>query len=165
MTGKNSDKERLKFLARVVEGEARNLKATDSRLFARPFTAETAACLDEDEEMSERVDAFVARFSRLQDTLGDKLLPALLEALGEERLILIDRLDKAEKFGWLQSSDQWMAIRQLRNQMIHEYIEDPKVLAEALQTGHGYVKELINTARSMLDEIRKRGWWPEQPAK
>ena len=89
----------------------------------------------------------------------------MLEALGEERLILIDRLDKAEKFGWLQSSDQWMAIRQLRNQMIYEYIEDPKVLAEALQTGHDYVGELLNTADSMLDEIRRRGWWPDQPAK
>ena len=44
-------------------------KATDSRLFARPFTAETAACLDEDQEMSERVDAFVARFSRFQPGL------------------------------------------------------------------------------------------------
>lgn len=30
-------------------------------------------------------DAFVARFSRLQDTLGDKLLPALLKVLDGRR--------------------------------------------------------------------------------
>lgn len=158
MNRRTSNNQRLQFLARVIDGESSNLQATDSRLFAQPFTAETAKRLDEDQELSERVDAFVARFSRLQDTLGDKLLPELLEALGEERAILIDRLDKAEKLGWIQSSDQWMAIRQLRNYMIHEYIEDPNVLADALQTGHEYVGELLNAARSMLDELRKRGW-------
>jgi hypothetical protein len=30
-------------------------------------------------------DAFVARFGRLQDTLGDKLLPALLKVLDGQR--------------------------------------------------------------------------------
>lgn len=160
MTNGTNQRQRLQFLARVIEGEARNLQTTDVRLFAKPFTAEMAKRLDKEQELSERVDAFVARFSRLQDTLGDKLLPALLEALGEDRAILIDRLDKAEKFGWIESSEQWMAIRQLRNQMIHEYIEDPNVLAEALQTGHDYVEQLLKAAQNMLEEIKKRGWWP-----
>jgi len=151
-------KQRLQFLARVVRGECKNLQATDARLFAEPFTPERAGRLDEDQVLSERVDAFVARFSRLQDTLGDKLLAVLLEALGEERTVLIDRLDKAEKLGWISSSEQWMVIRQLRNQMIHEYIEDPSVLAQALNTGHDYVKELNNATQNMLDELQKRGW-------
>ncbi|MDZ7841329.1 MAG: hypothetical protein U5R46_11005 [Gammaproteobacteria bacterium] len=158
MKDSSNHRQRLQFLARVSEGEARNLQATNERLFAQPFTAQTAERLDQNQDLAERVDAFVARFSRLQDTLGDKLLPALLEALGEERAMLIDRLDKAEKLGWIQSSEQWMAIRQLRNQMIHEYIEDPNVLAEALQSGHEYVEELLSAARNMLDELQKRGW-------
>jgi len=33
--------------------------------------------------LAERLDAFAARFARLQDTAGDKLLPALLTWLGE----------------------------------------------------------------------------------
>ena len=38
-----------------------------------------------------KVEAFVSRFCRLQDTLGDKLLPALLKALGEpDRALLIN---------------------------------------------------------------------------
>ncbi|QOC23761.1 hypothetical protein IC757_06445 [Wenzhouxiangella sp. AB-CW3] len=158
MTERSNDMERLRFLARVIEGETRNLEATNARLFSEPFTAEAAERLDEDQALSERVDAFVARFSRLQDTLGDKLLPALLKALGEERALLIDRLDTAEKLGWIESSEQWMVIRQLRNQMIHEYIEDSTVLAEALQAGHDYVEELTNAARNMLGELEKRGW-------
>jgi len=89
--------------------------------------------------------------------LGDKLLPVLLEALQEDTPILIDRLDKAEKLGWIPSSDQWMEIRQLRNQMIHEYIEDLSVLAKALQAGHEYVNTLIESAQKMLKEIERRG--------
>jgi hypothetical protein len=45
--------------------------------------AARAGTLRQDPEMSERVDAFVARFGRLQDTLGDKLLPRLLQWLAE----------------------------------------------------------------------------------
>jgi uncharacterized protein YutE (UPF0331/DUF86 family) len=30
-------------------------------------------------------------------------------------------------------------MRKLRNQMVHEYIEDPEILANALQSGHGFV--------------------------
>lgn len=152
------DLERLAFLVRVVNGERRNLKATDERLFAEPFTAQKAGLLEEDSELAERVDAFVARFSRLQDTLGDKLLPALLAAVGEERRTLVDRLDVAEKLGWIESSEEWMAIRKLRNRMVHEYIEDAEVLALALQTGHARVLTLLNAADRMLAEVRERDW-------
>ena len=156
-------RERLQFLARVVESEQANLSKTDRRLFPRPFTTEFALSLKQDEQLAERVDAFVARFSRLQDTLGDKLLPALLTALGENRPTLVDRLDQAEKLGWIDSAEEWMTIRQLRNQMIHEYIEDPETLAQALQTGHEYVAPLSQTTQKMIQELRSRGWLSPQP--
>jgi len=89
--------------------------------------------------LAERLDAFVSRFGRLQDTVGDKLLPALLNALGESSGPALDNLDQAEKFGLIDSSDNWMEIRRLRNQMVHEYIEDLAVLSSALRSGHGYV--------------------------
>lgn len=163
MKSEKNLKPRLAFLARVVQGEVKSLSTTNQRLFANPFTSETAAALAENIELAERTDAFVARFSRLQDTLGDKLLPTLLKALGEDRPTLVDRLDLAEKMGWIESSEDWMTMRQLRNQMIHEYIEDPYVLATALQTGHEYVKELTQTANRMLEELHHRGWLTQAP--
>lgn len=149
---------RLQFLARVVRKESRHLQGTASRLFAEPFTAERARSLDDDAEQAERVEAFVGRFARLQDTLGDKLLPALLVALGETPGATIDNLDRAERLGWLGSADDWLTARQLRNRMVHEYVEDPRLLADALQAGHALVPLLTDAAARLLHELQHRGW-------
>jgi len=92
------------------------------RLFANLFTVEGAQRVEADPVLAERLDAFVSRFGRLQDTVGDKLLPALLSALAETLGPAIDNLDKAEKLKLIESADGWMEIRRLRNQMVHEYI-------------------------------------------
>ncbi|MDP1614092.1 MAG: hypothetical protein Q8M11_23765, partial [Sulfuritalea sp.] len=112
----------------------------------------------DDADLAERVDAFVGRFGRLQDTLADKLLPALLAALGEKAGAQIDNLDHAERLGFIESTEMWLTMRQLRNQMAHEYIEDPVVLANAPQVGHDFVPTLVTAAEAMTAEILKRGW-------
>ncbi len=114
--------ERLRFLIRVVRKESRHLQTTDQRLFAVPFTPQRAAQLDADADLAERVEAFASRYGRLQDTLGDKLLPLILLALGEKPGAGIDNLDRAERLGLLSSADEWMAMRKIRNQMVHDYI-------------------------------------------
>lgn len=158
MTLDESLRLRLQFLARVVRKECGHLAHTDQRLFELPFSVERARQLDSNPETAERVEAFVGRFGRLQDTLGDKLLPLLLAALGETTAAMIDNLDKAERLGLINSADDWLAMRKLRNQMVHEYVEDPEILASALQSGHGFVATLVATANHMLGEIDGRGW-------
>ncbi len=71
---------------------------------------------------------------------------------------VIDNLDRAERLGWIYSADEWLRMRNLRNQMVHEYVEDPLVLLSALQTGHSFVPILITSANNMLKEIEQRGW-------
>ena len=150
--------ERLRFLISVVGKECKHLKATDQRLFASPFTPHTAAQLEADAELAERVEAFASRFGRLQDTLGDKLLPLYLSALGEKSSAAIGNLDRAERLGLIKSTDEWMAMRNIRNQMVHESIEDLNVLTSALLTGHAFVPALISTATTITSEAEKRGW-------
>ena len=69
---------RLEFLSRVTEKECQHLLDTDRRLFGHLFTLEDAQKIETDPILAERLDAFVSRFGRLQDTVGDKLLPAPL---------------------------------------------------------------------------------------
>ena len=149
---------RLQFLVRVVGKECKHLVTTDNRLFGKEFSLQQIACLEEDLDLAERVEAFVGRFGRLQDTLGDKLLPLLLSALGEKVSSVIDNLDRAERLDFIKSADEWMAMRNLRNQMIHEYVEDSVVLHSALQSGHDFVSVLVAASDRMCAEIMRRSW-------
>ncbi len=81
---------------------------------------------------SSDLEAFSGRFSRLQDTVGDKLLPAWLLASGEKIKTVTENLMMAEKFNLLDSAEKWLVIRQLRNQMVHEYIESIEILTDAI---------------------------------
>ena len=146
---------RLDFFARVTRKECQHLLDTDGRLFGKPFTTEVAQTIEADPILAERLDAFVSRFGRLQDTVGDKLLPALLAALAEDVGPAIDNLDKAERFGLIASADGWMEMRRLRNQMVHEYIEDLTVLTNALASGHAFVPVLVAAARRCVAEAQR----------
>lgn len=158
MTLPAATRKRLSFLARVADKEARHLAFTDTRLFAQPFTPRQAEGLADTPDLAERVDAFVSRYGRLQDTLGDKLLPVLLDSLGEKTGAVIDNLDRAERLGLIPSAEQWLEMRKLRNQMVHEYVEDPVLLADAMQTAHEYVPVLIEVSDRLRAEITGRGW-------
>lgn len=156
MTAITAPIERLLFLAKVVRREIKHLQSIDNRLFAQPLTLEVVAQLDNDEDLAERVEAFVSRFGRLQDTIGDKLLPNLLAFVGERPAAAVDNLDRAERLGWIKSTDVWLETRKLRNQMVHEYIESAQILTDAINAGHNRVPELIYAATQMLMEIEKR---------
>ena len=147
---------RLAALARIVEREAKHLATTDTRLFQHLLSTDDIAALETNEDLAERVEAFIGRFGRLQDTLGDKLLPALLARLGDRPAGLLDNLDRAERLGWIKDANRWIDIRDLRNKMVHEYIEDPTILADALNSGHHFAADLIGTAGRMTAEVKAR---------
>ena len=156
MTYSSAAVERLKFLHKVVSREAKHLQTTDARLFAAPLNLELVQQLEYNEELAERVEAFVSRFGRLQDTIGDKLLPQLLIFLGEKAGAAIDNFDRAERLGWIKSTERWMEMRKLRNQMVHEYIDDLTILVDALNFGHERVEDLVYAAKQMLAEVERR---------
>ncbi|RLA22762.1 MAG: hypothetical protein DRQ62_07420 [Gammaproteobacteria bacterium] len=153
----NEDKlERLIFLSRVVKKEIYHLNYSAEKVFKDVFTEQRAKRLADDEVLAEQVEAFTSRFCRLQDTIGDKLLPAWLEALGETTRVAIDNLDKAEKIGVLPSVEKWLELRQLRNQMIHEYIEDLTILADALQSAYIHLGFIVDVGESIIQDLENR---------
>ncbi|WP_418641218.1 hypothetical protein [Sulfurimonas sp. ST-27] len=68
------------------------------------------------------IDQLIFRFSKLQDTMGDKLFPALLELMGEEvkSKPFIDRLNRLEELG-IVDKNEWLKLRKDRNEIAHEY--------------------------------------------
>ena len=147
--------ERLAFLTRVVKREVALLLETRCLLFGADASWSLPVG-DLPTPLAERLDAFVARFARLQDTVGDKLLPVLLAALAEPVGAVIDNLNRAERLGWLTSVESWRSVRALRNQMVHEYVEDRHVLQSALIAARDAVPMLCDTAERLCDEVALR---------
>ncbi len=87
-----------------------DLLTTTARLFQHPIDAAWIGTLGHDIESAERLDAFVARFGRRQDTLGDKLVPELRRQLLETPGAALDNLNRMEKLGLLSSMLDWAEI-------------------------------------------------------
>ncbi len=146
-------KERLLFLLRVVDKELVHLNYAAAQVFNPSFTLEKAKQLDADQPLALNIEAFTSRFCRLQDTIGDKLLPAWLGAMGEKTSVLLVNLDKAEKLSLLASADTWVMLRQLRNQMVHEYIEQPEILFNAIQVAYEHLDFVKDFATCLKQAI------------
>lgn len=142
---------RLQRLAQLVKNEVLHLQKTDARLFS--LSAEALAEAITTDDIAERVDAFVARFGRLQDNLVDKLLPALLAYLQEPPRSVMENLIVAEKLGWLDSVDNWLLARKLRNQLIHDYEDDLSALLDVLHEAHRHVPLLTHMAHQLTSKL------------
>ena len=70
----------------------------------------------------ERWDALTVRFARLADVLTQQVFRAidLAEFLPADSTF-VDRINRAEKRGHIQSAYVWKEIRDIRNQIVHEY--------------------------------------------
>ncbi|MEI6468233.1 MAG: hypothetical protein WCO72_02070 [Betaproteobacteria bacterium] len=119
-------------LLRITAKEVHYLERTRNRLISHQINLEWVNSLANSDAHSDILDAFVARFGRLQDRLGDKLLPTLLRLNMEKVGSQLDNLILAEKLGWLSSTDDWIELRGLRNLLIHEYLESPSDLLKPL---------------------------------
>lgn len=68
-------------------------------------------------------DQLIFRFSKLQDSMGHKLFPSILEFLEEDvrGVSFIDILGKLEELNYLENKNLWLQLRETRNIVTHEY--------------------------------------------
>ena len=107
-----------------------------------PLSAELLS--HDDIQLLRILDQIQSRFTKLQDHLGTRLFPALLDALAEDpRLPMIDRLNLLEKLGYIKSADSWHDLRAVRNRLAHDYPSVPELLAAEVQ-------QAVDAARAVL---------------
>lgn len=155
----NNDKLRFLQITQLVEKETDHLQQIIQRFFEFQdiITLEWLQKKLESAEGIDQLESFSAKFSRLQDTLGDKLLPLFLKLSAEPIGTAIENLSRAEKLGLIIDTAQWLGARQLRNFLIHEYIEDLAVLLESLEQAREMSTVLINTANAIKAYAQKIG--------
>ncbi|NOQ65141.1 MAG: hypothetical protein GQ582_11580 [Methyloprofundus sp.] len=130
-------------------------RANDNYQEMLSFSIDTS--LYDDKEKIKTIDAFIFRFIKLQDFMGDKLFKVLLKAVGEykDNMALIDCLDKLEKLGLIKAADQWMNYRLIRNKLTHEYSSNQQEMLEGIQLAMLYFKEIkhiLETINSYIQE-------------
>lgn len=156
----NSPAERVqeRYLAtlEIVRRELRVLEYSWKKLSHIKIDSEWVKSLDTDMDAAEDVEAFASRFGRLQDTIGDKLLPRALAVLLERPGSMLDNLNRGERLGWIDNAEQWASIRELRNRLIHEYMTDVQHFAGNLLAAIGYVPKLRDVYERFLEMANER---------
>jgi hypothetical protein len=69
------------------------------------------------------LDAYLKRFSSMQDFLGAKIFPLLLDTAGITNNSMSETISLIEKEGIIDSLSNWIEIRQARNALEHDYPE------------------------------------------
>lgn len=97
-----------------------------------PLNVDKYTALVEDE--IEHIDQYLFRFAKLQDTIGKRLFKAILSSLEEEieDLSFIDILNRLEKLKILESAEQWLELRKIRNTLSHTYEDEPEEMSIAI---------------------------------
>ncbi len=75
------------------------------------------------------LDAYLKRFASIQDFLGAKIFPLILEVAGIYTTKMSEILSHIEKEGIIDSLENWVELRDIRNELEHDY---PEELEEAL---------------------------------
>jgi hypothetical protein len=97
-----------------------------------PISANSYIALSDDE--IKNIDQYLFRFSKLQDTIGEKFFRIIIKDFSEDttRLTFLDILNKLERIGILNNKDEWKTLREYRNDISHQYDDEPKEMAEAI---------------------------------
>lgn len=104
-----------------------------------------------DEEL-EKFESLTSRFARISDILTQKILKSIFLLLREEAKTFIDRINKAEKLEMIDSAEQLKTIRDLRNEIAHEYcIEDISEIFEDVLEYSGILLEMIDSIKKYID--------------
>lgn len=126
----------------------------------QPFVADSLSRMGDAEIRG--MDQFVYRFTKLQDAMGLRLLPAVLRALGEplEDWSMIDRLNRLEQLGFVESPDAWRLYREVRNRLTHEYPDAPEIQAAVLNHAWQVADELKSVFGRILRRLEESGISP-----
>lgn len=107
------------------------------------------------------LEMIVSRFAKLQDMIGAKFFPLLLESYQQESALgkpFLDVLNNLEKLNILPNAKRWMAMRELRNHVVHEYPDNPSLMCQNLNETIVFAQELIqywSFLKPLIQELDK----------
>jgi hypothetical protein len=117
-----------------------------------PFTAQSFSEFTAQEVAF--LDMLTTRFSKLQDVIGTKIFPLILQSLQEEAVTFIDKLNRLEKLNYISDVNWWIDLKEIRNQITHDYPSDYIVLCEHFQAFVPKAGELLLFWEGLKEKIK-----------
>jgi len=142
----------LKKYLKEAEKHAIRLNSAYSKMIQFfPLSGQSVKKFTENE--IEHIDQYLYRFAKLQDVIGEKLFPSLLSFLGEDitRSSFIDIFNRLEQLEIISDYDGWVKLRLIRNELSHEYEDEPDDNAEKLNR----IFNLKNVLEQYLADIKR----------
>ena len=107
-------------------------------------------------EELESIDSLISKFSRTSDIYLQKVLRSIWMLLREDTVPLIDLLNRAEKLMILVSAEELLQMRDIRNQIAHEYLPEavPELASEVVVMTTWLQKDIERTEHF----LSQRAW-------
>ena len=106
-----------------------------------------------DFEQQESFEALTSRFARTSDILTQKVFKTLFILLQENSKTFIDVANFLEKLEIVEKADDLLNIREIRNQIAHEYVEsDIKALFHDVLRYVPLLEKIIDNVKNYYNE-------------
>ena len=150
-------KKRDLLLAQLIE----NFMLLEKSMTALAYSYEKCDDIGEKEEYDleeqESFEALTSRFARTSDILTQKVLKTLFILLQENIKTIIDAANFLEKLEVIEKADDLLNIREIRNQIAHEYVDsDIKALFFDVLRYVPEMKKIIKNVKAYLIRIYPR---------
>jgi len=143
----------INLIIQEIEKHLEQLKYTKEKIKKLELDPE----LISNPEIIEIIDSFIFRFAKMQDTMGEKLFPLILQILGENvrNKPFIDILNKLEQLEFIPSSNEWKKLREIRNRITHTYPWQKDELIFEIKESLKYSDKMIETYQNIKEKLKK----------
>ncbi|NIM16850.1 MAG: hypothetical protein GTO45_33105 [Candidatus Aminicenantes bacterium] len=129
-------------------------KAADILDYSYQKCKKTGVKVQYDYDELERFEALTSRFARLSDILIQKVFRLIDKIDLESEGTVRDRINRAEKKELIESADDFVKIRIVRNQIAHEYI--PEEIYEIFKKVLKYTPKLLDSVNRVKNYTEKQ---------
>ena len=105
------------------------------------------------------IDQLIYRFTKLQDAIGHRLFPVIFTVLESDSdpRPFIDILNYLEKIKIIESVEEWQMLRNLRNNLAHDYPESIKQTVDTLNilyTKWRILEDMYHSSENYLQGLK-----------